>query len=62
MKHGYTCSCGWHLNRADLTRREYAAKKECHAENCRPSANEIRQSRNLSPLDSDTSAPFSVRG
>ena len=31
MKHGYTCQCGWHLDRGNLTRRVYAATKEAHA-------------------------------
>jgi hypothetical protein len=30
-KYGYTCQCGWRLNRGTLTRPEYAAKKEQHA-------------------------------
>jgi hypothetical protein len=30
MKYGYTCQCGWRLNRTG-TRREYAAAKEHHA-------------------------------
>lgn len=31
MKYGYTRQCGWHLNRGDLTRHQYAAKKRLHA-------------------------------
>jgi hypothetical protein len=30
MKYGYTCKCGWRLNRTG-TRRGYAAAKEEHA-------------------------------
>ena len=29
-KYGYTCQCGWRLNRTG-TRRDYAAAKERHA-------------------------------
>lgn len=45
MKHGYTCSCGWTLNRNDLTRREYASRKEEHAEHCTALRKELEQSR-----------------
>ena len=32
MKYGYTCSCGWHLDRTG-TRRGYADDKHNHANN-----------------------------
>jgi hypothetical protein len=60
MKYGYSCSCGWHLNRADLTRREYAIKKELHAETCRDAANETRRSRKLPLLTEESEQPYSV--
>jgi len=34
-KFGYSCKCGWRLNRGagdnQLTRKEYAERKRCHA-------------------------------
>jgi hypothetical protein len=60
MKHGYTCGCGWRLNRGSLTRRWYAATKEMHALACRLAANELRQSRHLPSLDKDAEPPYQV--
>jgi hypothetical protein len=31
MKYGYTCKCGWRLERGQRTRKQYAAEKEHHA-------------------------------
>jgi len=50
MKYGYTCKCGWRLERLGrrgyaLTRREYATKKEVHAETCEALRKELEQSR-----------------
>lgn len=59
MKHGYTCNCGWRLNRTG-TRRGYAYEKEAHAKKCLAAANEIRISRGLKALDYNAEKPFSV--
>jgi hypothetical protein len=61
MKHGYTCQCGWRIERKNLTRREYAAKKALHAGlECVLLANEIRQSRGLKPLDTFAERPYAL--
>jgi hypothetical protein len=60
MKYGYTCECGWHLDRNTITRREYAKKKEIHAEKCLPAANEIRLSRKMSRLSEEAEPPYHV--
>ena len=31
MKFGHWCKCGWVLQRRELTRKEYSAKKHDHA-------------------------------
>ena len=44
MKYGYTCQCGWRLNRGNLTRKEYADKKTMHAVECKILAKELQES------------------
>jgi len=44
-KHGYKCTCGWQLNRGQLTRHEYADKKIKHAQTCEALAKELEISR-----------------
>jgi hypothetical protein len=48
MKHGYSCTCGWTLNRGQLTRREYALAKETHAaQGCESLQKELKRSGKL---------------
>ena len=44
-KYGYTCQCGWHLDRGTLTRREYASDKSKHAEKCASLSKELEKSK-----------------
>lgn len=60
MKYGYICNCGWHLDRGNLTRREYAVKKELHAYDCRDAANELRTSRSLPRLTENDFKPYDL--
>ena len=46
-KYGYTCQCGWRLNRGKLTRRMYAGDKRIHALKCEALAKELEQSRKI---------------
>ena len=47
MKYGYTCTCGWRLDRGNLTRREYAGAKEVHAVKCEALQKELEASRKV---------------
>jgi hypothetical protein len=42
-KYGYTCTCGWRLNRTG-TRRGYAWEKEKHAATCKALSEELKRS------------------
>ena len=45
-KYGYTCQCGWRLNRTG-TRRVYAGDKRIHALKCEALAKELEQSKKI---------------
>jgi hypothetical protein len=45
-KYGYTCQCGWHLNRTG-TRRGYAQAKKDHAATCEALAKELEKSKRV---------------
>ena len=45
-KRGYTCQCGWRLNRTG-TRRGYAEDKRVHALKCEALAEELEKSKRV---------------
>ena len=46
-KYGYTCQCGWRLNRGRLKRRMYAEEKRIHALKCEALAKELEKSQRV---------------